>query len=96
MQSFFKDIKTMANHKSAKKRARQTVKRRLENRYWAKTTRNAIRSLRAEKQEGEATKALPRVVSLIDKLAKRGYIHQNKAGNLKSGLAVRIAGLKAK
>ncbi len=84
----------MAHHKSAKKRIRQTIKRRLENRLYAKTTRNAIRDLRGEKKAADAKKALPAVISLIDKLAKRGYIHQNKASNLKSGLTKRVAGLK--
>lgn len=80
----------MANHKSAEKRARQAAKRRLFNRYYAKTTRNAIRDIRGEKKEVEAKKALPKVLSLLDKLAKRGYIHKNKAGNLKSGLMKRV------
>lgn len=84
----------MANHKSAEKRARQAAKRRLVNRYYAKTTRNAIRDLRAEKKEAEAKKALPKVLSLLDKLAKRGYIHKNKAGNLKSGLMKKFAAKK--
>lgn len=86
----------MANHKSAEKRTRQIAKRRLFNRYWAKTTRNAIRDIRAEKKETEAQKALPKVVALIDKLAKRGYIHKNKASNLKSGLMKRFTAAKAK
>ena len=81
----------MAHHKSAKKRIRQTAKRRLENRFYAKTTRNLIRDLRAEKKPVEAKKALPLVFAAIDKLAKRGYIHQNKAANLKSGLTKRVA-----
>lgn len=84
----------MAHHKSAIKRIRQTAKRRLSNRYYAKTTRNEIRDLRAETKPAEAAKALPLVFSSIDKLAKRGYIHQNKAANLKSGLAAKVAGLK--
>ena len=84
----------MAHHKSAKKRIRQTAKRRLQNRFYAKTTRNAIRDIRAEKQADAAGKALPTVFALIDKLAKRGYIHQNKASNLKSGLAKRVAAVK--
>ena len=84
----------MAHHKSAEKRIRQTAKRRLVNRYYAKTTRNAIRDLRAESSAGEAKKALVEVVSSIDRLAKRGYIHKNKAANLKSGLATRVAKLK--
>ena len=76
----------MAHHKSAIKRIRQTAKRRLHNRFYAKTMRNAVRDLRAENKSGEAKKALPKVLSMIDKLAKKGYIHQNKAANLKSGL----------
>lgn len=84
----------MAHHKSAQKRIRQTAKRRLENRYYAKTTRNAIRDLRAETKPGEAKKALPEVISAIDKLAKKGYIHQNKASNLKSGLMAKVSKLK--
>lgn len=83
----------MAHHKSAMKRIRQTAKRRLFNRYHAKTTRNAIRDIRAEKKGGEAKTALPKVAQLIDKLAKRGYIHKNKAANLKSSLAKRVNSL---
>lgn len=84
----------MAHHKSAQKRIRQTAKRRLENRLYAKTTRNAIRDLRAEKKPVEAKKRLPKVLSLLDKLAKRGYIHQNKASNLKSGLTKLVTAAK--
>ncbi len=84
----------MANHKSSEKRIRQTAKRRLSNRYYAKTTRNLIRDLRAEKKSADAKKQLPAVLSAIDKLAKRGYIHANKAANLKSGLAGFVAKLK--
>lgn len=84
----------MANHKSAEKRARQAAKRRLTNRYFAKTMRNALRDIRGEKKSDEAKKALPKVVAMIDKMAKRGYIHQNKAANLKSGLAKRKAKAK--
>ena len=76
----------MAHHKSAKKRIRQTATRRLRNRYHAKTMRNALRALRATKEQGEATKQLPSVVSMIDKLVKSNQIHKNKAGNLKSKL----------
>ena len=76
----------MAHHKSAIKRIRQTAKRRISNRYYAKTTRNLIRDLRAEGSPEEAKKSLVEVVSSIDRLAKRGYIHKNKAANLKSGL----------
>ncbi|MCB9256643.1 MAG: 30S ribosomal protein S20 [Chitinophagales bacterium] len=76
----------MAHTKSAKKRIRQNAKRRLENRYYGKTMRNAVRKIRALKDKKEAEKELPAVVSLVDKLAKRNQIHKNNASNLKSKL----------
>ena len=80
----------MANNKSALKRIRQTEVRRVNNRYYAKTTRNAIKKFRSETSKDEAVKLLPEVVSMIDKLAKRNIIHKNKASNLKSSLALQI------
>ena len=44
----------MANHQSAKKRIRQNEKRRIHNRYFAVSTRNAIRKLRAKTDKKEA------------------------------------------
>ncbi|MDX2281935.1 MAG: 30S ribosomal protein S20 [Saprospiraceae bacterium] len=76
----------MAHHKSALKRIRQTEKRRLQNRYYKKTARTAIKNLRDLKDKAEAETFLPKVISMIDRLAKRGNIHRNKASNLKSGL----------
>ena len=76
----------MANHKATKKDMRQAAKRRERNKYYGKTTRNAIRDLKAT--DGTAYgEALPNVISMIDKLAKKGVIHKNKASNLKSKLA---------
>lgn len=83
----------MAHHASAKKRIRQTAKRRLSNRYYGKTTRNAIRKLRGMEDKSEATGYLKEVNSMIDRLAKRNIIHDNKAGNLKSKLAKFVNGL---
>jgi small subunit ribosomal protein S20 len=80
----------MANHKATKKDVRQSLKRRESNRYYGKTTRNAIRTLLAVTDKKEAEEELPKVISMIDKLAKRNVIHKNKAGNLKSGLVKRI------
>ncbi|MCI6314443.1 MAG: 30S ribosomal protein S20 [Bacteroidales bacterium] len=77
----------MANHASADKRNRQSEKRRLHNRYYAKTTRNAIRDLRNTTDKATAEANAPKVYAMIDKLAKIGVIHRNKAANLKSGLA---------
>ena len=83
----------MANHKATKKDVRQSEKRRDRNRYYGKTTRNAIRKLLALTNKTEASTELPNVVSMIDKLAKRNVIHKNKAANLKSGIAVHISKL---
>lgn len=80
----------MANHKSSLKRIRQTLKKKAHNHYYAKTTRNAVRDLRAMTDKAAALAALPKVNSLLDKLAKRNIIHKNKAANLKSKLALRI------
>ncbi len=80
----------MANHKSAIKRIRSNDAKRVLNKYQHKTTRNALRKLRETKQRQEAEAMLPKVVSMLDKLAKRNIIHANKAANLKSGLQVRV------
>lgn len=84
----------MANHKATKKDARQAEKRRERNRYKGKTTRNAIRDLKAIETKADATKELPKVLSMIDKLAKTGVIHKNKASNLKSKLTRSTAAVK--
>jgi len=76
----------MANHKSALKRIRTSAAKRLRNRYQAKTTRNAIKKLRNTTDETEAKSLLPRVVSMLDRLAKKNVIHKNKAANNKSKL----------
>jgi small subunit ribosomal protein S20 len=83
----------MANHKATKKDVRQSAKRNERNRYYGKTTRNAIRKLRAMTSKDEAATNLPLVSSMIDKLAKRGTIHRNKAANLKRKLALKVNGL---
>ena len=83
----------MANHKSSEKRIRQTEKLRLHNHYYAKTARNAVRKLRALREKEEAVALLPRVSSMLDKLAKKHLIHANKAANLKSSLAQHVNSL---
>lgn len=83
----------MANHKSALKRIRANNRKRLENRYYAKTMRNSLKEIRLMSNKEEASGKLSGVVSLIDKLAKKGIIHKNKAANLKSGLMKKINAL---
>ena len=80
----------MANTASAKKCVRQSERHRLHNKYYAKTTRNAIRDLRNTTDKKAAEESAPKVYAMIDKLAKIGVIHKNKASNLKSGLQVFI------
>lgn len=80
----------MANHKSALKRIRQTEKKRIHNRYYGKTMRNAIRKFRTMDSKTDAEEQLPKIVSLIDKLAKKSIIHKNKAANLKSKLTKHV------
>ncbi|EEI93948.1 30S ribosomal protein S20 [Sphingobacterium spiritivorum] len=76
----------MANHKSAIKRIRANATKRLRNRYQAKTTRNAIKKLRNTTSAEEAKTLLPRVISMLDRLAKKNVIHKKKAANNKSKL----------
>ncbi len=80
----------MANHQATKKDMRQAAKRRERNRYYGKSTRNAIRDLKAIEDKAAAGEKIIGVTSMIDKLARRGVIHKNKASNLKSKLTRRI------
>ena len=83
----------MANHKATKKDSRQAAKRRERNRYYGKTTRNAIRDLRADADASSAGDKLTTITSMVDKLANKGVIHKNKASNLKSKLAKKVNAL---
>ena len=83
----------MANHKSALKRIRSNEAKRLLNRYQHKTTRGAIKKLRDMEKAKDAKAYLPTVLSMVDKLAKKNVIHDNKAANLKSKLTKHVASL---
>ena len=80
----------MANHQSSKKRIRQDQKKSLENRYYAKTMRNAVKKLRGTTDKETAKADLVKVTSLIDRLARKNVIHKNKAANLKSSIALHV------
>jgi small subunit ribosomal protein S20 len=84
----------MANHSATKKDVRKSRARNERNRYYGKTTRNAIRDLRATDTKKDAQDSLPKVVSMIDKMVKKGTIHKNKASNLKRKLAKKVNALK--
>ncbi|WP_456461224.1 30S ribosomal protein S20 [Lutibacter sp.] len=83
----------MANHKSALKRIRSNRVKQIRNKYQHKTTRNAVRNLRASTEKKEAEELFPKVVAMLDKLAKSNIIHKNKASNIKSKLAKHVAAL---
>ena len=76
----------MANHAATKKSVRKTTKRNERNRYQGKTSRNAIRVFKLIDNKADATEKMPDIASRIDKMAKRGLIHKNKAANLKRKL----------
>jgi len=83
----------MANHKSALKRIRSNGAKQVRNKYQHKTTRNAIRNLRALEVKKDAEALLANVISMVDKLAKNNIIHNNKASNIKSKLTKHVAAL---
>lgn len=83
----------MANHQSAKKRIRQSASRRITNRYYARTMRNALKKLRDTTDKSAAEELYPKVASMLDRLAKKNVIHKNKAANLKSSLSKHVASL---
>lgn len=83
----------MANHKSALKRIRQNEKRKMQNRYHAKSMRNALKDFRGLSEKKEVEEKFPKLVSMIDKLVKNNIIHKNKAANLKSQLSKKVSAL---
>jgi small subunit ribosomal protein S20 len=80
----------MANHQSSKKRIKQDAGKKVQNKYYAKTMRNALKGVRNTEEKEAAAEKIPTLVSLIDKLAKKNVIHKNKAANLKSKLALQL------
>jgi len=83
----------MANHKSSEKRIRQIEVKKENNKYYAKTTRNALKTIRATSNKEEAAVLLPKLTSMLDKLAKKNIIHKKKASNLKSSIVKHVSSL---
>ncbi|MCC7365873.1 MAG: 30S ribosomal protein S20 [Dehalococcoidia bacterium] len=82
----------MANHKSAEKRWRQSLKRRDRNRSRRSAMRTAVRTAREAIAAGEdSTTALSAAYSSLDRAAKAGSIHTGKADRLKRRLAAAAA-----
>jgi small subunit ribosomal protein S20 len=83
----------MANHKSALKRIRSNDAKRLRNRYQHKTTRTFVKRLKETTDKSAAEELLKTVIGMIDKLAKRNIIHNNKAAHNKSKLTKMVNAL---
>ena len=86
----------MANHKSAKKRARQTVKRTLNNKVKNSMTKSGLKAIRdaiSGKDKSKALELLPKVQTLLSKLARTGFIKPNKAARTTSRLSTQVNSL---
>lgn len=83
----------MANHKSALKKSNQDLVRRARNRAAKSRLRSALKNFRnlLATDVAAASKELSTMISLIDKSAKGGYIHQNAANRLKSKLTTQAS-----
>ena len=84
----------MAYHKSSEKRIRQIKTKNESNKYYAKTMRNALKTIRSTTNKEEAGAMLPKLNSMLDRLAKKNVIHKKKASNLKSSLTKHVTALK--
>jgi small subunit ribosomal protein S20 len=84
----------MPNTKSAAKRLRSNVKKRLVNRIRKSRIHTSEVNLNGEISKGNKEKAselLSKCFSELDKAAKIGTIHSNKADRKKQRLAARVA-----
>ncbi|MFN8370518.1 MAG: 30S ribosomal protein S20 [Bacteriovoracaceae bacterium] len=84
----------MANHKSAKKRAKQTIVKTEQNKARNSEVKSAIKDLRVaieKKDKAAALKLLPEVQSLLAKLAQTSAINKLNAARRTSRLSERVA-----
>lgn len=73
-------------HKSAQKRARQTVKKTERNKKVKAIIKGAVKKLRMQKDKAAAETELKKTTTILDRAATKRIIHKNKAANLKSKL----------
>jgi small subunit ribosomal protein S20 len=88
----------MANHPSAIKRHRQSLKKRLTNnmnRHKLKTQMKKMRAAIATGKAADAKTLLPATFGVIDRSVQRGVIKKNSAGRYKSRLTKRVNSLTA-
>ena len=83
------DFQTVANIKSARKRARQADKTRLHNMRLRSKMRTSIKAVIAAVENGDkdtAAAAYKAAVSVIDSMITKGIVNKNKAARHKSRL----------
>ncbi|MCK4726274.1 MAG: 30S ribosomal protein S20 [Anaerolineales bacterium] len=88
----------MANIKSAMKRNRQNIKRRLRNRQFRGKARSYVKQARHALEVGELEAARTETliaVRALDKAASKGVIHKNNAARRKSRLMKRLSALES-
>jgi small subunit ribosomal protein S20 len=86
----------MANHPSAEKRHRQSVKRAARNQAVRSQVRTEVKKLRtlvAASDGATAKSELPGVASVLDKAVGKGVLHKNNAARRISRLAKQVAKL---
>jgi len=76
----------MAHHKSAKKRIRQTEKKRVRNQAALSKMKTLIKKVHASQEKATAEVTLKEAISFIDKSVSKGRLHKNTAGRRKSAL----------
>ncbi|MGH2575037.1 MAG: 30S ribosomal protein S20 [Ignavibacteria bacterium] len=81
-------------HKSAQKRARQTVKRTESNKFYKAKIKTAIKNVLSAGNRESAEKELKTAVTILDKVASKGIIHKNNAAHRKSKLTRFVNNLK--
>lgn len=81
-------------HKSAQKRARQTVKRTEKNKKYKTLIKSSIKNVLSQKEKSGAETEYKKAVRVLDRAAVKGVIHKNKAANKKSSLAKKVNSLK--
>jgi small subunit ribosomal protein S20 len=87
----------VANHASAKKRVRQTIKRTARNRHIRTTVRSSVKRVRAAIEAGDAgaaKKALVEAVSQIDGAVSKGIYHRKTGSRYISRLTHQVNSLQ--
>jgi small subunit ribosomal protein S20 len=81
--------------KSAKKRLRQSEKRRVRNKAVRSQIRTRIRKLLATTSRDEAEPQLAELYALLDRAASRRVLHANTAARRKARMARHVESLEA-